>query len=99
MGESKAAAPGAAVEFAQQRFVGVVAGVCEVFGGDHQVAIGGLLTVDDMGQRGSCSCKRPALIGNRVKSEAAIPLDSECPREGNDEWHKPESTDLPDKSI
>jgi len=61
LGESKAAAPGAAVEFAQQRCVGVVAGVCEVFVDDHQVAIGGLLTVDDLGEINDLTVKQKDL--------------------------------------
>ena len=42
VGETEAAAPGAAAEFAQQRCVAVVAACCWAFGADHQVAIGGL---------------------------------------------------------
>ena len=42
VGETEAAAPGAAAEFAQQRCFGFVAVVRRSFGAYHQVAIGGL---------------------------------------------------------
>ena len=42
VGETEAAAPGAAAEFAQQRCVAVIAACGWAFGADHQVAIGGL---------------------------------------------------------